>query len=177
MVALWAAIISITSKEILFRYTNVVGKRINSPAVIANGWHHRSDAFSSIGTALGISGAIFLGDSWRILDPIAGIVVSFFILKVAYDLGMPSIKELLEASLPDETIVEIEKIITGHPEVIKFHHLKTRKVGTVYAIDVHIKLDKQISFIRSHDIATDIENSIRERYGRGTHINIHTEPL
>mgnify|MGYP000993612126 FL=1 len=177
MVALWAAIISITSKEILFRYTNVVGKRINSPAVIANGWHHRSDAFSSIGTALGISGAIFLGDSWRILDPIAGIVVSFFILKVAYDLGMPSIKELLEASLPDETIVEIEKIITGHPEVIKFHHLKTRKVGTVYAIDVHIKLDKQISFIKSHDIATDIENSIRERYGRGTHINIHTEPL
>ena len=177
MVALWAAIISITSKEILFRYTNVVGKRINSPAVIANGWHHRSDAFSSIGTALGISGAIFLGDSWRILDPIAGIVVSFFILKVAYDLGMPSIKELLEASLPDETIAEIEKIITGHPEVIKFHHLKTRKVGTVYAIDVHIKLDKQISFIRSHDIATDIENSIRERYGRGTHINIHTEPL
>ena len=177
MVALWAAIISITSKEILFRYTNVVGKRINSPAVIANGWHHRSDAFSSIGTALGISGAIFLGDSWRILDPIAGIVVSFFILKVAYDLGMPSIKELLEASLPDETIVEIEKIITGHPEVIKFHHLKTRKVGTVYAIDVHIKLDKQISFIRSHDIATDIENSIWERYGRGTHINIHTEPL
>ncbi len=177
MVALWAAIISITSKEILFRYTNVVGKRINSPAVIANGWHHRSDAFSSIGTALGISGAIFLGDSWRILDPIAGIVVSFFIMKVAYDLGMPSIKELLEASLPDETIAEIEKIITGHPEVIKFHHLKTRKVGTVYAIDVHIKLDKQISFIRSHDIATDIENSIRERYGRGTHINIHTEPL
>ena len=177
MVALWAAIISITSKEILFRYTNVVGKRINSPAVIANGWHHRSDAFSSIGTALGISGAIFLGDSWRILDPIAGIVVSFFILKVAYDLGMPSIKELLEASLPDETIAEIEKIITGHPEVIKFHHLKTRKVGTVYAIDVHIKLDKQISFIRSHDIATDIENSIRERSGRGTHINIHTEPL
>ena len=177
LIALWAAIISIVSKEVLFRYTIVIGKRINSPAVVANGWHHRSDALSSIGTALGISGAIFLGESWRILDPIAGIVVSFFILKVAYDLGMPSAKELLEASLPDEIVTEIEDIISGHPEVIKFHHLKTRKVGTVFAIDVHIKLDKQTTFIRSHDIATQIEHSIRERYGRGTHINIHTEPL
>jgi cation diffusion facilitator family transporter len=177
MVALWAALVSIISKEALYRYTIIVGKRINSPAVIANGWHHRSDAFSSIGTALGISGAIFLGESWRILDPIAGIVVSFFIIKVAYDLGMPSIKELLEASLPGEIIEEIESLINSHPDIVKFHHLKTRKVGTIYAIDVHIKLDKDITFVRSHDIATELELSIKERFGRGTHINIHTEPI
>ena len=177
MIALWAALISIVSKEILFRYTIIVGKRINSPAVIANGWHHRSDAFSSLGTALGISGAIFLGESWRILDPIAGIVVSLFIMKVSYDLGMPSVKELLEASLPKDVVNEIETIINTHPDVIKYHHLKTRKVGTLYAIDVHIKLNKEISFVRSHDIATEIELSIREKYGNGTHINIHTEPL
>lgn len=177
MIALWAALVSIVSKEVLFRYTIIVGKKINSPAVIANGWHHRSDAFSSLGTALGISGAIFLGESWRILDPIAGIVVSFFILKVAFDLGMPSIKELLEASLPKEVIGEIEAIINSHPEIIRFHHLKTRKVGTVYAIDVHIKLSKEISFVKSHDIATEIEHSIKDKYGEGTHINIHTEPV
>ena len=177
MIALWAALISIVSKEILFRYTIIVGKRINSPAVIANGWHHRSDAFSSLGTALGISGAIFLGESWRILDPIAGIVVSLFIMKVSYDLGMPSVKELLEASLPKDVVNEIETIINTHPDVIKYHHLKTRKVGTLYAIDVHIKLNKEITFVRSHDIATEIELTIREKYGNGTHINIHTEPL
>ena len=177
MIALWAAIISIISKEALYRYTIVVGKRINSPAVIANGWHHRSDAFSSIGTALGISGAIFLGESWRILDPIAGMVVSFFIVKVAWDLGMPSVKELLDTSLPEDIVEEIENVITSHPEVINFHHLKTRKVGTIYAIEVHIKLDKIISFVRSHDIATEVETSIREKYGVGTHITIHTEPI
>lgn len=177
MIALWAAVVSIVSKELLYRYTIVVGKRINNQAVIANGWHHRSDAFSSVGTALGISGAIFLGESWRILDPIAGVVVSFFILKVSIDLGLPSIKELLEASLPEEIVKDIEETIVSHPEVKRFHHLKTRKIGNAFAIDVHIKLDKDISFVASHDIATDIERAFREKYGMQTHISIHTEPV
>lgn len=177
LIALWAALFSIVSKEILFKYTIVIGKKINNQAVIANGWHHRSDSLSSIGTALGIGGAIFLGESWRILDPLAGVVVSFFIMKVSIDLGLPSIKELLEASLPEEIVKEIEEIIVSHPEVKRFHHLKTRKIGNAFAIDVHIKLDKNISFVASHDVATDIERAFREKYGMQTHISIHTEPV
>lgn len=174
--ALFAAIISIISKEALFWYTKSVGDKINSNAVIANAWHHRSDAFSSIGTALGISGAIFLGESWRILDPIAGVIVSFFILKVAFELGMPSIHELLERSLPQETEKSIVDIIESHPDVIFQHNLKTRKIGNIFAIDVHIKLDKDISFVKSHDVATEIEVSLREKFGEKTVTNIHTEP-
>ncbi len=174
--ALFAAIISIIFKEALFWYTKIAGDRINSSAVIANAWHHRSDAFSSIGTALGISGAIFLGEAWRILDPIAGVIVSFFILKVAFELGMPSIHELLERSLPQETEKSIIDVIESHPDVIFQHNLKTRKIGNIFAIDVHIKLDKDISFVKSHDIATEIEVSLREKFGEKTVTNIHTEP-
>ena len=177
IIAFWAAIVSIISKELLFRYTIKIGKEIKSDAVIANGWHHRSDAFSSIGTALGISGAIFLGDNWRILDPIAGVIVSFFIMKVAIELSIPSIKELLESSLPEEITTEIDSIIKGHPEIVRYHHLRTRKIGSIYAIDVHIKLNKEITFVRSHDIATELETELRNRYGRGTQISIHTEPV
>jgi cation diffusion facilitator family transporter len=174
--ALVAALVSIVSKEALFWYTKIVGDKINSNAVIANAWHHRSDAFSSIGTALGISGAIFLGESWRILDPIAGVIVSVFILKVAFELGMPSVHELLERSLPKETEKSIIEIIEAHPDVIFQHNLKTRKIGNIFAIDVHIKLDKDISFVKSHDVATEIEVNLREKFGSKTVTNIHTEP-
>ena len=177
MLALIAAIISIISKEILFRYTWRVGDEIKSQAVIANAWHHRSDVFSSVGTSLGIAGAMFLGEKWRILDPIAGVVVSFFIVKVAIDLGIPSIHELLEKALPKEINAEISTIILDNPEIKAFHNLKTRKIGTIYAVDVHIKLDREVSFVHSHDIATDVEINLRRRFGENTITNIHTEPF
>ncbi len=176
MIAFWAAIVSIIVKEILFRYTIKIGKNIKSSAVVANGWHHRSDALSSIGTALGIAGAIFLGEGWQILDPIAGVVVSLFIIKVAIELSIPCANELMESSLPNEITGEIENTIASHPDVIRYHHLKTRKIGNIYAIDVHIKLNREITFVRSHDIATELETELRKRYGKGTQINIHTEP-
>lgn len=174
--ALGAAILSILFKEGLYWYTKIIGQKINSYAVIANAWHHRSDAFSSIGTALGISGAMFLGESWRILDPIAGIIVSFFIVKVGIELGMPSVHELLEKSLPEETEKIIIQIIESHPEVKFQHNLKTRKIGNIFAIDVHIKLDRDISFVKSHDVATEIEINLREQFGEKTVTSIHTEP-
>lgn len=177
MIAFWTAIISIVIKEILFIYTNRVGEKIKSDAIIANAWHHRSDAFSSIGTALGIAGAIFLGENWRILDPIAGVIVSLFIFKVGISIVLPSVKELLESSLPQNIVEEIEDVLTNHSDIQNYHHLRTRKIGSVYAIDVHIKLNRNITFVRSHDIATEIEIELRERYGQNTQINIHTEPL
>ena len=176
-IALAAAIVSIIVKEGLYWYTKRGGEKIESAAVIANAWHHRSDSFSSMGTALGISGAIFLGEGWRILDPIAGIIVSFFILKVALDLGMPSMHELLEKSLPAETEKNIAGIIEKHPDVIMQHNLKTRKVGNAIVVDVHIKLDSNISFVRSHDVATEIEHQLRNKFGTRTITNIHTEPF
>lgn len=176
MVALIAAVVSILAKEILFHCTLRVGKSINSQAVIANAWHHRSDALSSIGTLLGIAGAIFLGEKWRILDPLAGMIVSIFIIRVAIRLGFPSVKELLETALPADVEDEIIRIINDTPGVKGSHRLKTRQIGNDYAIDVHVEMDGELSLIASHDIATLVEERLYEKYGKRTQISIHTEP-
>ena len=177
MVALIAAAVSIVSKEILYRYTVRVGKNLNSQAVVANAWHHRSDAFSSIGTLVGVGGAIFLGEKWRILDPIAAIVVSTFIIKVAIYLIKPCIDELLERSLPAETEKQILDIITSFPEVSSPHHLRTRRIGNHIAIEVHIRMDGQISLEDAHTVATEVERCLKEEFGPDTHIGIHMEPV
>ncbi len=176
-IALYAALISIITKEGLFWYTKKIGLKVNSQAMVANAWHHRSDALSSIGAAIGISGAILLGEKWRVLDPIAGIVVSFFILKVAWDIANPSIKELLESSLPEETENDILEVIKNTLGVKGYHNLKTRKIGNIYAIEVHIKVDKELTVESSHQIATQIEKSLRAKLGNQSHIGIHIEPF
>jgi len=176
-IALVAAIICILSKEGLFQYTARVGKKINSSVLIANAWHHRSDALSSIGTLLGIGGAWLLGGKYTVLDPIAAILVSLFIGRVACQIGLPTVQELLESSLPEEIESEISLLIRNTDKVRFYHHLQTRKIGNAYAIDVHIKLDRNISLVEAHDVATDIENQLRGKYGSQTQINIHMEPL
>lgn len=176
MIALSAALLSILTKEALFWYTVKCGKKIDSQAVIANAWHHRSDALSSIATTIGISGAIFLGDKWTVLDPIAGVLVSFFILKIAYDLIVPCIKELLETALPEETENSIISTISGVEGVRAFHNLKTRKIGSSFAIEVHVKVDKTLSVEQSHNIATKIEIALRDACGGDTYTGIHIEP-
>lgn len=176
MVALIAALISIVLKEILYRYTVIKGKKLNSQAVIANGWHHRSDVLSSIGTAVGIGGAILLGDHWRVLDPVAAVIVSFFIMKVAVQLLIPCVDELLEKSLPDEVEKQIEQALLSFPGVSEPHHLRTRRIGSYCAIEVHVRMDGQISLEAAHATATAIENKLKEMFGEGTLINIHVEP-
>ena len=176
MIALWAALISIVCKEGLYQYTKIVGRQINSQAIIANAWHHRSDAFSSIGVAIGIAGAIFLGDKWVILDPVAGVIVSFFIIKMSIGLSLPSIQELMEASLPKETVQKIETLIMADSEIISFHKLRSRKVGEVFVIDVHIQLDNTIPLVKAHNISRALSQRIRDEFGNKTQINIHTEP-
>jgi cation diffusion facilitator family transporter len=176
-IALYAALISIIFKEGLFWYTKIEGKKFNSQAMIANAWHHRSDAFSSVGTALGISGAILLGERWRILDPIAGVIVSFFILKVAWDIAKPSIEELLDRSLPETTEKQLEEIITNTKGVEYFHNLRTRKIGEIISVEVHVKVDKNMTVELSHQIATEIEITIRKRFGERTHVIVHVEPF
>jgi len=175
-IALIAAILSVVIKEWLYRYTAKVGKRIDSPAVIANGWHHRSDAFSSIGATIGIGGAILLGNKWTVLDPIAGIIVSFFIGKVAIEISRESFNELLEASLSEETENEIIGFALQTPGVKDQHNIRTRKIGNNIAVDLHICVEESLSISEAHDIATEIENKIRYKYGNDSCISIHTEP-
>ncbi|SHF47065.1 cation diffusion facilitator family transporter [Bacteroides faecichinchillae] len=176
MVALIAALVSIVAKEILYQYTVIEGKKLDSQAVIANAWHHRSDALSSIGTAIGIGGAILLGENWRVLDPVAAVIVSFFIIKVAIQLLIPCVDELLEKSLPDEVEKEIEQALLSFPGVSEPHHLRTRRIGSYYAIEVHVRMDGNITLEEAHATATAIEHRLKDIFGEGTLINIHVEP-
>ncbi|MEG0010921.1 MAG: cation diffusion facilitator family transporter [Muribaculaceae bacterium] len=173
--ALIMSIVSIVSKEWLYRYTKVVGENVQSMALIANAWHHRSDAFSSIATLVGISGAMFLGDSWRILDPLAAMLVSVFIAIVAYKLGLPAVRELLEVSLSESTNNEIGDVIIGVDGVKTYHNLRTRKNGNLFVLDFHIKVDPTATVVEAHNVASHVEKAIIKKYGDSI-INIHIEP-
>ena len=177
MLALWAALLSILVKEILFRYTIAKGKALESPAVIANAWHHRSDALSSIGAAIGIGGAILLGQRWTVLDPLASIVVGGMLVKVAWDLLKVSTGELTDSSLSAETEREIEDIFRSFPQVSEPHNLRTRRIGNRIAIESHVRLDGGMTLDEAHDIVSAIEDRIRERFGHGTIVTIHMEPV
>lgn len=175
-IALIVALISIISKEWLFRYTMARGKALDSPALKANAWHHRSDAVSSGGTLIGIAGAIFLGDRWRILDPIAAIIVSFLIIKSGIDIMRPCISELLEASLPEDEEDEIKRIVTGIDGIYNVHNLRTRRIGNSVAIDIHARMDGDEPLRDAHTKATAAERALRERFGKNAFVNIHIEP-
>jgi cation diffusion facilitator family transporter len=176
LLALWAALLSIILKEAVFHYSMVQARKLNSQAVEANAWHHRSDALSSIGTAIGIGGAIFLGERWTVLDPMAGIIVGLFIIKVAIDLLRNGIGDLMEHSLPDEVESEILQLAGSIPGVTEPHNLHTRRIGNHYAIEPHILMDDDISLREAHNKSEEVENILREHYGKETHISVHVEP-
>jgi cation diffusion facilitator family transporter len=176
MIALVAAAISIATKEFLYQYTIIVANKINSSAIKANAWHHRSDAFSSIGTLIGIGGAIVLGNKWTILDPLASVIVSVFIFKVAFEILLPAVNELMESSLSKEEIEQIKSIITSSEGIIKYHKLRTRKIGAKVVAEFHILLDGDVDLKSAHDIATDIEIKLRNIFGKSSIITIHIEP-
>lgn len=176
-VALVAAAVSIVAKEALYRYTVKVGRTLASPSVVANAWHHRSDAFSSFGTLVGIGCAFFFGEKWRIADPIAAMVVAVFIFKVGFDLMRSGLDELLERSLPAETEAEILQIVQADPEVRDPHNLRTRRIGNAIAVEVHVRVDGSMTVERSHQLTVDIECRLRERFGEGTFVAVHVEPL
>lgn len=177
VIALVAALGSIVIKEFLYRLTLKTGRRRRSQAVIANAWHHRSDAFSSIGTALGIGGAILLGPKWRVLDPLAAVIVSVFIIKVSLQLVVPAINDLLEKSLPKEIEDEILAVMSENPEVKNPHNLRTRRIGNDFAIEAHIRVDGRISVEHAHRLTREIEVKLRDKFGPDTHIALHVEPL
>ncbi|MFW5793010.1 MAG: cation diffusion facilitator family transporter [Bacteroidota bacterium] len=177
LLALYAAGFSIVVKEILYQYSIKIGREINSSAVIANAWHHRSDVLSSFGTLIGIGGAIFLGEKWVVLDPIAAIVVSVFIFRVAYKISKEALLELIETSLPEKSEKDIIELASEVNGVNNPHNLKTRKIGNVIAIDLHIQVDSDLNIKDAHKITVNLEKILRREYGDETIISIHTEPL
>ena len=176
MVALWAALVSVILKEMVYRYTVRNARRLDSPALVANAWHHRSDALSSLGTLVGIGGAILLGHRWTVLDPLASLVVTFFILRVAWKLLRQGFDELMEASLPEEVESEILAIVNTFPDVQDPHHLRTRRIGSRYAIELHIRMDGSTPLSIAHSRTYEIEQALRQRFGTDTHVTIHVEP-
>ena len=176
MLALWAALLSIVLKEATFRYSMVKARQLNSQAVEANAWHHRSDAMSSVGTAIGIGGAIFLGERWTVLDPVASVVVGLFIVKVSLNLLRVGIGDLMEQSLPDEVETEILRLAASVPGVSDPHELRTRRIGNHYAIELHILVDGDLPLREAHEKASQVEELLRSHYGEETHIAVHVEP-
>lgn len=175
-IALWAALVSIAVKEILYQWTARAGRRVDSPAMIANAWHHRSDALSSVGSALGIGGAILLGGRWTVLDPAVGCIISIVIIVVAVKMALPALDELTEASLPDDVESNIISAIEAVSGVENVHNLKTRRIGHNISIDTHIVVDPNMSVADAHTITELIEKAIRSEYGENTLVSIHVEP-
>ena len=176
-IALAAAVASVVLKEWAYRFTVRVGRRCHSEAVVANAWHHRSDALSSVGTTVGIGGAIILGEKWAVLDPLTAIVVSFFIMKAAWSVLSKAVDELTDGSLPKETEDEIESIVCEDKAVSVVHNLCTRRIGNRIAIEMHVRMPGETSLYVAHHHATEIEQRLKQRFGADTHISIHLEPV
>ena len=176
-IALWAALLSIVVKELLYQYTARRGRKLDSQVMIANAWHHRSDALSSVGAAVGIGLALWLGQHWAVFDPLASVVVGLMLMKVAYELLKTSINELTESSLPAETEQEIEQIILSFGDVRQPHNLRTRRIGNRIAIEAHVRMDGRLPLETVHERATTIERKLKERFGNNTHVTLHMEPV
>lgn len=175
-IALAAALLSIVIKELLFQYTIRKGKQLDSQALNANAWHHRSDALSSIGTTIGIAGALLLGHRWTVLDPLASIIVGVMLIKTAVELMRGSIEDLTDGSLPPRTEQEITDIVKSVPDVADPHNLRTRRIGNRIAIELHVRMPGNTSLAEAHQRASLIEQRLRDHFGPTTHITIHMEP-
>lgn len=175
-IALWAALVSIAAKEGVYWITIAVAKRVDSSALRANAWHHRTDALSSVATALGIGCALLFGGKWAILDPIAAVLVSVFILVAAAKLLYEAVQDLLEKSLPKEVEQEIREIVEADHDMSELHNLRTRRVGANYAIEMHLRMRGSTSLYEAHRHSMLLEQRLRKRFGQDTLISVHLEP-
>lgn len=175
-IALWMALVSIVVKEVLYQWTAKVGKKVDSPAVVANAWHHRTDALSSVGALLGIGGAIVLGGKWLILDPLTGVIISIFIIVIAVRMALPALNSLTDASLSDEEEEKITSLISSVKGVENIHDLKTRQCGSYFDVDAHVVVNPDLTVLKAHEITVEIEDRLRDKYGKELQINIHVEP-
>lgn len=171
--ALVAAILSILVKELMYRYTVKAAEKINSTALKADAWHHRSDAFSSIGTLFGIAGAMI---GFKILDPLAGIVVSILIIKVGVEILMQGLNQLIDRAADDDTINTIKNTIINIKGVIGIDDIKTRLHGSKLYVDVEIAVDGEITVKEGHSIAENVHNKIENTLPDVKHCMVHVNP-
>lgn len=174
--ALIAAAVSILVKEALFQWTARVGKKVSSQAMIANAWHHRTDAMSSVASLIGIGGAMALGGKWLILDPLVGAAISIFIIYIAVKIALPALNELTDASLPEETESEMEAIIAGVEGVRNIHAFKSRQSGPSSIVEAHIVVDPDATVSQAHKLTEIAEDRLRAKFGPELQVTLHVEP-
>lgn len=172
-IAIVAAIISIVVKEWMYRYTLKASKYIDSTALKSDAWHHRTDTFSSIGTLIGVTGAIL---GFTILDPLASVVVSILIIKVGVEIYMQSVKELIDTSADEETELSIENIAINIEGVKSMDLLKTRVHGNRLFVDIEIGVDGNIKVIDAHDIAENVHDELERQVPKIKHCMVHVNP-
>ena len=176
LIALVAAGVSITVKEILYRYTVREGRAVDSPSVVANAWHHRSDALSSLGTLVGIACAYFLGQKWRIADPIAALVVAVFIFKVAFGIFRESIDRLVDRAADTDTVAAMRRTMLRTPGVVRVDDLKTRLFGSRTYVDAEIAVDGALPLRDAHAIAERVHHELEHDFPDVKHCTVHVNP-
>lgn len=171
--ALWAAVVSIVVKEWMFHYTKRAATRTNSGALLADAWHHRSDALSSIGSFVGVLGARL---GWPVLDPIAALVIALFIVKVAYDIAMDAFDKMVDHACDDETVAKIRRLALTTDGVLTLDELKTRRFGSKSYVDIEIGVNAQLSLIEAHNIAEALHDRIETEMPEVKHCMVHVNP-
>jgi len=174
-IAFYAALASIAGKEFLYQWTVRVGKRIKSPALIANAWEHRADGFSAIPVALAVAGA-HVGRQWIILDHIGAIFVSLFILRAAWKIGAPALAQLVDAGAPERVLSVIEKIVLDTEGVERVHAIRTRYIGSGLQVDLHIWVDGDVSVREGHRISEVVKERLLVEVPDMVDAVVHLEP-
>ena len=173
LLPLIAAIVSVLVKEGMYWYTMYYAKKLDSAAFKADAWHHRSDAFSSVGSFIGI-GAAKLG--FPIMDPLASLIICLFILKVAFDISKDALNKMTDTSCRDEFIQEVHDFISAQPDVKNIDLLNTRQFGNKVYIDLEIAVDRNMSLINAHNIAERVHAAVEQQFPNVKHIMIHVNP-
>lgn len=173
MLALIAAIVSIAIKEWMYWYTRAAAKKINSGALMADAWHHRSDALSSVGAFIGIGGAML---GFPVMDSVASVVICIFIVKAAIDIFRDAIDKMIDRSCDSETVEKIRSIVEGNEDVVKIDSLQTRLFGNKMYVDMEITLDGNMTLTESHNVAEEIHLSIEKEFPLVKHCMVHVNP-
>lgn len=173
VLALTAAIVSMAVKEWMFWYTRGAAKKINSGALMADAWHHRSDALSSVGAFVGILGARM---GFPILDPLASVVICIFIGKAAVDIFRDAIDKMVDHACDDETVEAMRKVILAQEGVVRIDEIRTRLFGSRMYVDIEIAADGTLSLLEAHDIAEEVHHAIEENFQDVKHCMVHVNP-
>ena len=173
IIALIAAVLSIAVKEWMYQYTKKVAVKINSSALLADAWHHRSDALSSIGALIGILGSIL---GLKFFDLLASIIIALFIIKVAYDILKDALNKMLDTACSEEDEEKIKEIVLSNKKVLVIDDLKTRLFGSKMYVDLEIGVDSNLTLVEAHSIAEDIHDRVEKEFSNCKHCMVHVNP-